>query len=84
MKSHNKAFGQAVRELRKRKNSSQETLAFDAGLDRTYISLLELGQKSPTLDTIMAICNALGVGLAQVASRVEAIMSENNEQSECQ
>lgn len=79
MKSHNKAFGQAVRELRKRKNNSQETLAFDAGLDRTYISLLELGQKSPTLDTIMAICNALGVGLAQVASRVEAIMSENNE-----
>lgn len=79
MKSHNKAYGQAVRELRKRNNKSQETLAFDAGLDRTYISLLELGQKSPTLDTIMAICNALGVGLAQVASRVEAIMSENNE-----
>lgn len=79
MKFHNKAFGQAVRELRKHNNKSQETLAFDAGLDRTYISLLELGQKSPTLDTIMAICNALGVGLTQVASRVEAIMSGNDE-----
>ncbi len=79
MKSHNKAFGQAIRELRKSNNKSQETLAFDAGFDRTYISLLELGHKSPTLDTIMAICNALGVGLTQVASRVEAIMSESDE-----
>lgn len=76
MKSHNKAFGQAVRELRRGKGQSQESLAFAADFDRTYISLLELGQKSPTLDTIMALCSALDVGLAQLASRVEAIMRE--------
>lgn len=79
MTSHNKAFGQAIRELRRSKNQSQETLAFDAGFDRTYISLLELGHKSPTLDTIMALCSALDVSLAQLASRVEAIMRENHE-----
>lgn len=78
-KPHNKAFGKAIRELRNGKNLSQESLAFDAGFDRTYISLLELGQKSPTLDTIMALCGALDIDLAQLASRVEAIMKENHE-----
>lgn len=80
MKTHNMAFGKAIRELRTRKNLSQESLAFEAGFDRTYISLLELGKKSPTLDTIMALCSALDIGLAQLASRVEIIfMNENNE-----
>lgn len=79
MKSHNKAFGQAIRELRYRNHKSQEAVAFEAGFDRTYISRLELGHKSPTLDTITAICNALGVRLVQVASRVEEIMSECDE-----
>lgn len=79
MKSHNNAFGQAIRELRRGRNQSQESLAFDAEFDRTYISLLELGQKSPTLDTIMALCGALNVSLTQIASRIEAIMRENDE-----
>lgn len=60
---------------------SQEGLAFDAELTRNYISLLETGQKSPTLDTIVALCRVLDISLVQVASRVEAIMNENNERS---
>lgn len=79
MKPHNKAFGLAIRELRKSQNQSQESLAFDAGFDRTYISLLELGQKSPTLDTIMSLCRSLDVSLTQLASRVEEIMRERHE-----
>lgn len=78
MKSHNKAFGQAVRELRKEKNQSQEFLAFEAGLDRTYISILELGQKSPTLDTIVALCSALEVSFSELAARVDAIMRDQH------
>lgn len=76
MKPHNKAFGKAIRELRTLKKQSQEALAFDAGFDRTYISSLELGQKSPTLDTIMALCAALDVELSQLASRVDELMTE--------
>lgn len=54
-KSHNLAFGQTIRELRKAKNLSQEALAFDAGFDRTYISLLELGTKlcGPLFGTVV-------------------------------
>jgi transcriptional regulator with XRE-family HTH domain len=79
MKSCNEAFGQALRELRRDKNQSQESLAFDAGFDRTYISLLELGQKSPTLNTIMALCAAFDISLVQLASRVEAILEKHHD-----
>lgn len=72
MKKNNKAFGSALRALRKQQHLSQESLALDANLDRTYISLLELGQRSPTLDTMMSLCGPLKVSLATLASKIEA------------
>jgi transcriptional regulator with XRE-family HTH domain len=57
--------------MRKSKSLTQEELAFDAGLDRTYISLLELGHRSPTLDSMLALSRALNVPLASIASQVE-------------
>lgn len=72
--NHNQVFGITVRELRILKNKSQETLGFDAGLDRTYISLLERGQRSPTLDTIMTLCASLDVSLSQLALMIESIL----------
>lgn len=72
MKNHNKAFGKILRSLRKDRGYTQETLAFESGLDRTYVSLLELGSRSPTLDTIMTLCGALDVSLSQLAQEVEA------------
>ncbi|MDA8093297.1 MAG: helix-turn-helix transcriptional regulator [Betaproteobacteria bacterium] len=73
---HNEAFGRALRELRRSKGLSQEDLGFEARRDRTYISLLELGQRSPTLDTCIALCGALGVSLTELASRIEREMSD--------
>jgi transcriptional regulator with XRE-family HTH domain len=58
-RAHNRAFGHTLRELRKRQGLSQDALGARAGLDRTFISLLELGQRSPTLDTMIAVINAL-------------------------
>jgi transcriptional regulator with XRE-family HTH domain len=55
----NKAFGLVVRGLRERARLSQEQLANLAGLHRTYISILERGARSPTLDTIVALARAL-------------------------
>lgn len=71
MTDHNKAFGKALRSLRKERGYTQETLAFESGLDRTYVSLLELGSRSPTLDTMMTLCCALNVSLSQLALKVE-------------
>lgn len=72
MTAHNKAFGKTLRTLRKAHGYTQETLAFESGLDRTYVSLLELGSRSPTLDTMMTLCGALNVSLSQLAQKVEA------------
>jgi transcriptional regulator with XRE-family HTH domain len=55
-------FGKALRRnLRKSAGKTQETLAFDARLDRTYISLLELRQRSPSLDTLFSLCDGLDI-----------------------
>lgn len=79
MKSHETAaaFGSVLRELRKRQLLSQEKLAFEAGLDRTYISLLEVGQRSPSLDTMLALSRALQITLANLASQVEGRLEDS-------
>lgn len=76
-KRHNEAFGIVLREIRTERCQTQEALAFVSGLDRTYISLLELGGRSPTLDTIMALCVALDVSLTSVSSRIDEVMHED-------
>jgi transcriptional regulator with XRE-family HTH domain len=50
----------------------QEQFSFRAGLSRQYISLLELNQKSPTLNTLFLICDALDVSATSFVRRVEA------------
>jgi transcriptional regulator with XRE-family HTH domain len=54
------ALGQALRAKREKLGISQEELAELAGVDRTYVSILERGLKSPTLETFERICSALG------------------------
>jgi len=50
-----------VRELRKRKQLSQETLALACNLDRTYIGGVERGERNISLVIIHKIAEALGV-----------------------
>ena len=63
------AFGRVLRELRLRKKLSQETLALRAGLDRTYPSLLERGQRQPTLAVVLAVAEVLEVSPAVLINR---------------
>jgi transcriptional regulator with XRE-family HTH domain len=41
---------------------SQEEVADRAGLHRTEISLLELGKRTPRIDTVVRVMGALGIG----------------------
>ncbi len=64
MKDLRPALGARIRELRRRRRLSQEGLADRAGLHWTYVSDLERGQQSPTLDVVNRLGRALGVTLA--------------------
>ena len=52
-------LGQAIRGRRQAKNISQETLAEIAGFDRTYISLLERGERNPSFTNLCRVAAAL-------------------------
>jgi transcriptional regulator with XRE-family HTH domain len=54
-------FGNKIRKLRKQKGFSQEELAFQSGLHRTYISDIERGFRNVSLKNIEKIAKALGV-----------------------
>lgn len=54
-------FATNLRRLRSQKKLSQEALAHEAKIDRTYVSALERGVYSASLDTIADIAKALDV-----------------------
>jgi transcriptional regulator with XRE-family HTH domain len=54
-------LGDAIRIRREELKLSQEKLAFECDLHRTYISQLERGLKSPTVRTLSLIAEALKI-----------------------
>ena len=64
-------LGEELRKARKKAGLTQEKLAFEAGVDRTYISQLEHDKKSPTLEVLMRICAALSIKTSVLIARVE-------------
>jgi len=70
-----KAFGLALRQLRQEKGVSQEQFAFDAGLDRSYMSMVERGLRSPTMRTVLRFADTLGVPPSEIVLRMEQILS---------
>lgn len=63
-----KTFGLRIKELRKQKGISQESLAGLAGLDRTYIGGIERGLRNPSLKNISKIAKSLNVSLKDLFS----------------
>lgn len=55
------AFGAVLRETRTQTGQSQEALGLACDIDRTYVSLLERGERQPTLGTLFALSGQLGV-----------------------
>jgi transcriptional regulator with XRE-family HTH domain len=64
--------GLNVRKFREDRNVSQEQLAFDCGLHRTYVSGIERGIRNPTVTSLQRLAKALKVtpsALLEDASR---------------
>ena len=59
-------FAANLRRLRNARGFSQEELAHRAGIDRTYVSLLERCQYAASLDVVGSVAAALGVEAADL------------------
>ncbi len=56
-----KQVGLNVQRIRRTRGWSQEELAFESGLHRTYISGIERGARNPTVSVLKELADALGV-----------------------
>jgi len=64
-------LGDELRKARQKAGLTQEELSFRAKLDRTYISMLEHDKKSPTVDALFRLCDAMGAVPSRLLARVE-------------
>lgn len=73
-------FGKVLRKYRLQQKISQERLAELASLDRTFISQIERGLKSPSIPTLFALTQALHIKahffLAEVEDELENIPTQ--------
>jgi len=76
------AFGIVLRDLRQVRSMSQETLALESNLDRTFISLLERGLRQPSLTTILQLAGPLGVSPEKLVASVVEVLSQGDERRE--
>ena len=58
--------GLAIRNQRRAAGLSQEGLALEARIDRSFLSEIERGLKSPTVETILVIAQALGLKASEL------------------
>jgi transcriptional regulator with XRE-family HTH domain len=60
-----------VRKIREARGVSQERLALDAGLDRSYVGGIERGERNPSLTNVFRIADALGVLTSAIHAEAE-------------
>ena len=66
------AFGAAVRALRMERGIAQESLAHQAGIERSHMGKIERGEHMPTLAIIFKIAGALQCSTAVLMSEAES------------
>ena len=69
--AEHQALGSAIRQLREQVGLSQEALALEAGIDRSYVGGVERGERNPTYATLLRIAAVLTVPLSKVIVEAE-------------
>ncbi len=72
--------GRVIAKYRKNKKMTQEVLSGLCGINRTHLSAIERGLRSPTLATFIRICYAMGVEATTVISEIEKQLPIKKEQ----
>lgn len=70
------AFGRAVRARREELGLSQEALAEQCDLDRTYISGVERGRRNPTVQAVFRIALGLETPPSELMKRAEDMLTK--------
>ena len=81
-RSPEQAFGKILRKIRLKRGLSQQELADKSGYHRTYIGLLEHGQKSPSLRTLINVAATLQVQPSDILRRIERIIARTEKRSQ--
>jgi len=71
------AFGFVIKKYRTELSMSQEELALESGLDRTYISMLERGKRRPTINTLFSISSTLNVRPYKLIKEIEEFIEQS-------
>lgn len=71
-------LGKQSRELGEAKGMTQEPLAHESGLDRTYIYSVERGERNISLENIERMALALGVKIKRLLQRMTLWMKPCN------
>ena len=66
-----KQFGGQVKKLRLQKGLSQEALALEADLDRTYIPSIEKGERNVSLEVIEKLAKAFKIKISELFKGIE-------------
>jgi len=63
--------GQRITELRKAKNLSQQKFAYEADIERTFLTHIEKGRKNISLGTLERILKALDISITKFFDQKE-------------
>ena len=61
-----------IKEIRDSKDMTQEDLGLAMGSDKSAVSKIECGTRTPSLDTIAKVADALGVPISDLFSKDES------------
>ena len=67
-------FGEIIVELREKEDLSQEDLAYDCGMDRSFMSKIETGKTAPSLLTLMRLAQGLNTKPSVILAMLEEKM----------
>lgn len=72
------AFGKVLRVVRKDVGLTQEQLAHAAGLDRTFVSMIERGERQPTVRVLFKLADALSSSPARLIELTQELVKQDS------
>lgn len=66
-----KIVGEAIAQIRRKKDISQDVLSGLAGIGRTHLSAIERGERKPTLETLYRLSIAFDMKMSEIFMEIE-------------